>query len=194
MKRLCLSQFELAAFREGRLKVVMRRMKNQLNDSLELPYLNDDGQWRVAYNNPPHEYKTFPLNSPFRPGETVFVGETWRFDGFGPAYKALALPSFAKLHKWRSPITFPEKFARFRIRIGDVKPVKVQDVTEEDAAQIIPSCDFKERPEDCVCYLCEVTKKGKRCLMKMGFKGYWESLHPGSWERNDWAWRIELRR
>jgi hypothetical protein len=29
---------------------------------------------------------------------------------------------------------------------------------------------------------------------RAGFQTLWESLHPGSWERNDWVWRIELER
>jgi len=28
----------------------------------------------------------------------------------------------------------------------------------------------------------------------MEFRALWESLHPGSWEKNEWCWRIVLNK
>jgi hypothetical protein len=78
--------------------------------------------------------------------------------------------------KWQSPATMPEKFSRSKARIVDVRPERVQEITEDEAYnEGVFGGDWMGDP------IGEFIK-------------LWNSLYPGSWSRNDWVWRYGLER
>jgi hypothetical protein len=68
----------------------------------------------------------------------------------------------------------PEKLSRSRARITDVRAEQIRDITEDEAYnEGVFGGDWMGDP------IGEFIK-------------LWNSLHPGSWSRNDWVWRCGL--
>jgi hypothetical protein len=88
---------------------------------------------------------------------------------------------------WRSPITMPEEFSRSWARIMDVRVERVQEITEQEA-----ECEgFKAK------WTCLNPTTGSYAVEQDAldyFISFWNSLHPGSWSRNDWVWRYGLEK
>jgi hypothetical protein len=80
--------------------------------------------------------------------------------------------------KWRFPVTMPEKFSRSKARIVDVRPERVRGITELGC--------FREGIEPTSQMLVDDNLAIDR------FEQLWETLYPGSWNRNDWVWRCGL--
>ncbi len=68
----------------------------------------------------------------------------------------------------------PEWAARSHALIVSVRPERIQEITFQDLEREGFSGELNAASSE--------------------FIGIWESLHPGSWERNDWVWRIELEK
>jgi hypothetical protein len=131
--------------------------------------------------------------SPYRPGEIVYARETWTTkdpiwdDNKAESFMAEALVDPAMFvyradedqpRRWRPSMFMPEWASRMKLEIVSVKPEQIQVITEGEAV--------REGVEiDPVVY-------GDRCYLD-AFVRTWKSVYPGSWERNDWVWRIELK-
>jgi len=165
MKGISFSEPMVRAWMEERKMVTRRLMKPQpdyIDPALDLIW--GDGK---------------EIKPPYRPGETVYIKETWcpQMNIFGqanedrtPFYKAdsAELPT---MHKWRSPRFMPEWAARSHARIVSVRPERVQEITNTEAV-----------------------KEGFPFQPLSNFQCIWESLHKGSWAENSWVWRIELEK
>lgn len=78
----------------------------------------------------------------------------------------------------RDPPLTMRKPSRLHLRIVDVRPERIQDITEDDA----------EKEGVSFCQEGDYLGIGFR----VGFKNLADKIYPGSWERNDWVWRYEL--
>ena len=122
-----------------------------------------------------------PFPCPYRPGETVYIKETWqKFDHpYGDVPPALYKADDEAGHisgGWKSPRFMPEWASRSKALIKSVRPERIQEITEEEAVREgVLSSEYEKS-------------------YRFAFSKLWQSLHPGSWERNDWAWRIELEK
>jgi hypothetical protein len=87
------------------------------------------------------------LDSPFVPGQSMWVRETWTPTQFGkPVYRADCRDKDGCLWpsvvadpdgvKWRSPVTMPRRASRLSIVTETVAVKQVQDVTEDEAAMV----------------------------------------------------------
>lgn len=217
MKGLSLTEPMVKAWMEGR-KTLTRRLMNP-----QPPVTGDNGgrfvevvpslllnrgdlfDFRYESDNPK------ALQSRYLPGETVYIQETWREtwcsgspgcgyevgieyrcklgDGYGKTVKVPEMHYGYKVTKkgnpaWRSPRFMPERAARSHALIVSVRPERVQEITEEDAIREGVKADpvmIDGVPP--VRYFC-----------RDSFRRVWMNLHPGSWARNDWAWRIEMEK
>ncbi len=152
MKGLTFSQPMMLAWLAGRKSVTRRLMKDQPNESR-------------SGSNP------FYLS-----GETVYIKETWATPVDDPDTKEIGLisyPASEKLLKghWKikSPRFMPEWASRSHALIANVRPERIQDVTEEEA-----------------------TKEG--FARREHFIRYWDILHPESFNNNNWVWRYGLEK
>ncbi len=130
-----------------------------------------------------------PFPCPYRPGETVYIKETWqKFDHpYGDVPPALYKADDEAGHisgGWKSPRFMPEWASRSKALIKSVRPERIQDITEEDAR--------REGLQEWYPPPGKVMRPATSNVIR--FNNLWDSLHPGSWERNDWAWRIELEK
>lgn len=122
---------------------------------------------------------------PYRPGEIVFVKEEWQhvIRGMKPT-KGCAVLYKAEDAKgvidsgWYPSKDMPEWAARILLEILSVRPERIRD------------CD---NPHD------EVLKEGwpfagiDTGKPYTDFAALWQKLYPGSWENNEWVWRVEFR-
>ena len=120
----------------------------------------------------------------YHPGETVYIKETW-LDGVCKcciSYRGDF--EVKKAMKWKSPRFMPEWASRSHTLIVSVRPERVHEITEEEAkAEGVEPDRSKVNGMPPVIY-----------SYRDSFRRLWESLHPGSWERNDFIWRIELEK
>lgn len=159
------------------------------------PCLLETGEWGFYSDG---EISGPYLKPRYRPGETVYIKETWRYECFyrkmgevsiqykdGECVKRkvpeeyipppIPLPDIAA-YRWRSSRFMPEWASRSHALIVSVRPERIRDITDKDC--------WKEGadPDEFL------------GVERDWFQNLWESLHPGSWERNDWVWRIELEK
>ena len=141
------------------------------------------------------------IKPPYRPGDIVYVKETWAtsvcLDDKPPRdTKDHGLPfwyldgsvmytgartggvSFMTPGKKRSPLFMPEWAARLHLEILNVRPERVQAITDEEAyREGIPEWKYPDQTFNPI----------------VRFHELWDSLHPGSWEQNPYVWRIEFK-
>ncbi len=194
MKGLSFSEPMVKAWMEGRKSVTRRLMNPQpeYSNTFKIPIRNGK-----------------EIKARYLPGETVYIKETWRETwcsgsqdrGYqvGIEYKAkLAMDDYGKTAKvpemhygynvtkkgnpaWKSPRFMPEWASRSHARIVSVKPERVQEITEEEAIKEGTTPSIVGAELDYLRY-------------RAGFQTLWETLHPGTWDRNPWVWRIELEK
>jgi len=191
MKGLSFSEPMVKAWMDGRKTVTRRLVNPQPGEPCSHSYQHPAELWWTFGDNTGRVWKPR-----YRPGETVYIKETWAFhdplfdDDKAESFRIAALVDQSRiiyrasspeylLRRWRSPRFMPEWAARSHALIVSVMQERVQEITEED---ILQEGFRMENPN--IFHLGYIES----------FKKLWESLHPGSWERNDWVWRIELEK
>ena len=196
MKGLSFTAPMVKAWLEGRKTVTRRLMKLQpdiiVGDQLQpnVWYAADKGDFA---GDPDRQIK--PL---YRPGETVYIKETWMEVEFPDGqemkkeivYKATDWKGWLEyevdpLPRWKSPRYMPEWASRSHALIVSVRPERVQEISGFEA---VLEGFGKGIPE------FELLHYGGYKKARKEFIETWESLHPGSWEKNEWCWRIELNK
>jgi hypothetical protein len=215
MKSLILNQFEVEALLEKRKKrfSVPFSKKYIINDNPNrYKLVNFDGDCAYFEDLEPEITPWLtPIPCPYPIGELIYVREAWRLlkagyialnRGFGHSsmpsqyeYKA----NSEKTGPWKSPVTMPKSAARIFLKVVDVKRMRVQDMTEDEAVH-----EGIERFKD---------KSG----FKIGYKNYYkegeaektvaygsprksfQSLHIkkhglDSWNNNAWIFSFEVER
>ena len=117
----------------------------------------------------------------YRVGGIVYVKEAWATENQYNHLKPREIPRTAQIFylsdgyydpfimgKRRSPLFMPEWSARIFPKILEVKPQRLQSMTEQEAK-------------------AEGFKADVFTSAKKNFAAYFEVLHPGSWERNEWV-------
>ena len=133
------------------------------------------------------------IKPPYRPGETVYIKEAWAHHRMFEKEKVVGRglliykadgAEYRPIIRWRSPCFMPEWASRSHARIVSVRPERVREITEEEAKHegMTPYMGWNDISHNNQPYYVIV------------FKDLWEKLHPGSWDRNDWVWRIELEK
>lgn len=146
------------------------------------------------------ENETRYMADPYRPGDILYVRETWcdpSGTGWPILYKA-DMPLKAADYKWTPSIHMPREAARIFLRVTDVRVERLQDMTEADA--------FAEGFEAIVCnHPCGIPctdcmNTGYLEPAMVGFVDTWNStIKPADrdlygWEANPWVWVIEFER
>jgi len=140
-------------------------------------------------------------NPKYKQGDILYVLEAWRVqsvcfplcmtieyrsDGTTSLieFDPMRFEQFYKFSKktgWQSPYFMPKEAARKFLKVKDVKPEQLNDITEEDA-------------------MAEGTTFGKgqrRWTARSAFMDLWDSLNAKrgySWESNPWVWVYEFEK
>ena len=118
---------------------------------------------------------------PYRPGDILYVRETWTQDGDVYRYKA---GFYDQNRKWRPFIHMPREAARIFLRVTDVRVERLQEITEEQA--ILEG--FEAYHSD----------SGYYEPATLGFVETWDSTIKKTdhalygWDANPWVWVIEF--
>ena len=144
------------------------------------------------------------VKSPFgAPGDRLWVRECFNPHYFGyqkPGYRAdydaAKVGDVVPEPKWTPSIHMPRWACRTTLLVKRVWVHRIQDITEEDA--IAEGVDYKITEADAKARaLSGHDPYGVRWntpTPREAFRGLWESIYPGSWERNYWVWACEFER
>lgn len=143
---------------------------------------------------------------PYKPGDMLWVRETWLKADDGYHYKAdIKVPSISEDlrkeygYKWRPSIHMPKETARIFLKVTDVRVERLQEITEE---QCIREGFYGVR---CHCngteYACtDCYNSGWQEPPFVDFMYMWDStikkqdLDTYGWDANPWVWVIEFER
>jgi len=154
-------------------------------------------------------------------GDLIYVRETWNIHdltyddyngGWEMGYPLMVIPKekplfhHVTLYKadsedegpWRPSIHMPKWASRIWLEIVDVRPERLQDITEEDAIaegiQIMRGTWQRTETNPQTGKL-ELTGEPQPFTARYHFEALWDSINPGyPWAMSPWVWRIESKR
>lgn len=199
MKGLVFSEPMVKAWLAGNKDVTRRLMNPQPKFYGSGCWYPDDPCWLRSkhYSGENHFKKGAGIDfARYKIGEVVYIKETWAVHaddemtnfhkGAMVFYKA-DRDNDPHINRWRSPMFMPEWASRSHARIVSVRPERITEITRTEAImEGVMAYSLKDYMEGGV--------RPEQTAADIYFKELWESLRPGSWERNDWVWRIELRK
>ena len=129
--------------------------------------------------------------APYKPGDALWVRETWKVDASDNYNDSYAYKSDGGIEKypnnmllWRSPVTMPREAARLFLRVKDVRVERVQDIPEKDA-------EAEGFRTECgplsSCPTCNVSEFRNAWDVRNAKRGY-------GWDTNPFCWVIEFER
>jgi hypothetical protein len=196
MKGLSFSEPMVKSWMEGR-KILARRLISGIDPSFFIRERQSAKSLYLFTKMSPDEqnhngeigiYSDRWIKPRYLPGETVYIKETWATPVDDPDTKEPGLISYPaselllKGHwKIKSPRFMPEWASRSHALIVSVRPERVREITEEDAVREGVTPSIVGHDLDYLRY-------------RAGFQTIWESLHPGSWEKNEWCWVYTLKK
>jgi hypothetical protein len=236
MKGILFKPDMIKAIVEGR-KTVTRRIIDKL-----YPTSNSSGIWDfigVKDNGFIFRDKisaTIPLKPRYQVGDVVYIKEVWSTEKKYDDLKPSDIPKTAHIWfdddaphpvrfipgRWRSPLFMPAWTARYFIKIKDVRPERLQEITEEEArlegfktipkkiwwqgyraveltslgTELMHQQTIGDTPPD---WMIEPHKMIDRPDLeffdsaKFSFSNKWDSINKEyPFESNPWVWRIEF--
>ena len=193
----CLFNTEMVRGLLDGTKTVTRRVVNP-------HYRNGEAGFRIVTNAHTGQYvrieifdewedETRWLSDPYRPGDILYVRETWQY-GFGGTYlyKASAghdlfMTADGELVSdipWRPSILMPREAARIFLRVTDVRVERLWNITDDDLMR-----DFGFCPD-------AIKAVGRDAIARP----FWDNtINPAGrdifgWDANPWVWVIEFKR
>ncbi len=191
MKGLTICQQLIPAWMEGRKCVTRRLVKFNLDGRVQRGHK----QWHIEDPN-------CVLAAPYRPGETVYIKETWDFRPMPSRVCIVGYKADSSTHAvcipdaynptikkgWRSPRLMPAWAARSHALIKSAKPERLQEITRTDAIREgVMAYSIKDYLEGAV--------RPDQTAADLYFRELWKTLYgPGSWNINPWVFRYELEK
>lgn len=110
--------------------------------------------------------------APVRPGDVIWVRETWAQDdpAIPPIYRADGRDT--ALDKWKPAIHMPRRAARLFLSVTEVSLARIQDITEADA-------------------------QAEGVSARRDFRALWNELYGKSaygWDANPYVWGVRFQR
>lgn len=182
MKGIIFKGEMVRAILEGRKTMTRRPVKFQGFDKFT------DYAPGVIYHGMLNNGGKLTEKAPYKPGEIVYVKETWFCDDPVEAQDVMsrlqgvyyqATEVHPELFKWRPSIHMPEWASRIKLHILSVGVERIQEIT----------------PNDCIsegAWMVEKKELGRGHEAVEAFAHLWHSIYPGSWWRNDWVWKFEF--
>jgi hypothetical protein len=136
------------------------------------------------------------------PGDLLWVRETWAIDSKFPEEDDILAPSevhrviykgatvghspMAVATKWKPSIHMPKWACRTWLKIKSVRVERVRQIREEELAREGYALVVGIGP----------IETGQRAVSSRlpDFILSWNARYPGSWDRNEWCWRLEFER
>lgn len=150
----------------------------------DIPQPDDNGYW---FSNETTGNTCF-IKPRYQVGDIVYIKEAYWQDSEGDIYYKAdwidrnGIVIQPRNGRWRSPMFLPERFARYFIKILDVRPERLNDITEADAIA-----------EGMTGELYHKTTDSFLTCARDVFQWYWDSInlkHP--WAKNEWVWAYQF--
>lgn len=139
------------------------------------------------------------VKSPYRPGEIVYVKETFTATKQKDVILYRADPFFETMPKgdlgrdwnWTPSIQMPAWAARLKLEIVSVRPERLQEITEED---VVKEGIARLSTDLGIIYVSDGIPSHWTKDPIDSYRDLWNSIYgTGSWDKNEWVWRIEFR-
>lgn len=190
MKGILFKPEMIKAIMEGRKTVTRRIIKLNFGSGLEIPRPTiSDAIFR-------ENLRRMKITSRYSVGETVYVKEAWQISCYihnryvviryklDNSFRTFDWDSWLDKNTkyggggddaelWRSPMFLPEKFARTFLLIENVRPERLQEITDEDVKRE-------------GCEICGSWPTNNYVLL-------WDSINPNCpFDSSPWVWRIQF--
>jgi hypothetical protein len=160
------------------------------------PTVHGNGSWNWNYRakgiqryglTVDYMKKELPACAKYQPGDILYVRETWTTnfdrdckpsemdDNERILYYASQSKGKQAICRWRPNIHMPEKFSRIFLKVTKVRVERIRSISYDDV-------------------IAEGCESGYRCSTTKNFANLWESIYPGSWERNDWVFVYDFEK
>ena len=188
MKPILFNTDMVRAILEGRKTVTRRVVKPQPPVTAHIAKVRNDYGWSFWEDDPQKHY----MKPPYRPGDILWVKETWRAGPGQYLYRAWAGAGMepdkqdAAMRemglKWRPSIHMPREAARIFLRVTDVRVERLDDMTTDDVFMegVFPTRTY-EHIRDRWHQVWNSTIKPK-------------DRTTYGWEANPWVWVIRFDR
>lgn len=195
-------------FNTEMVKAILEDRKTVTRRVVKLPsYVKNQGDGRytllvegTGYVNQTLEEIEDYLKKPCKPGDVLYVRETWKQwpSSKNYSYKEdWERDGIADITKWKPSIHMPKEAARIFLKVTSVRVERLQDITEEQAE--------KEGEEKCIEVIRPdednpVTYIDDNGYFVLGFKNLWNStikkadIDTYGWDANPYVWVIEFER
>lgn len=177
MKPILFSTEMVRAILDGRKSMTRRVIRQSVVDRF---VLDSRGNLLGSYTEEAGDAYPTIDDSPYQPGDILWVRETWA--PFGSTYLYKANGGGAGGGRWRPSIFMPREAARIFLRVMDVRAERVQEITEEDAWK--EGCPEEHIPD-------------KYPRSDVWFYELWQTLNAKrgyGWYANPWVWAITFER
>ena len=154
-------------------------------------YQEDECLFLLAEN---HDGCLEQIVSPYRPGDILYVRETWCLNNFGWHYRADwsgdNCSDMGADDKWHSPICMPKEAARLFLWVTDVRAERLQDI-DADGIRAEGIASLAAHAGDMEIARQEFAIRWDKTVPRHPnkFKRY-----PYYWDDNPWVWVIEFER
>lgn len=209
------------AILEGRKTQTRRVVKPQPSSGIEAAYKMPDGRWQWLHLPPPAGVGMGAFAAAYRPGDVLWVRETFYIDlmpwdtmrlpeqrpaelddrdiyyrADGECCQQIPECSCAEVGKprWRPSIHMRRWAARLFLRVEAVRIERLRDISESDAkAEGVTRCALSDADLERFDRM-----KSWPELYRPMFRMLWDSLNAkrgyGWWNANPWVWVIEFER
>lgn len=217
MKGILFKSDMIKAIVEGR-KTVTRRVIKLPDFPEKYPEHKQSSEWNIRQGvniwiaeNTKINYQEY-IKPRYQVGGVVYIKEAWRvLEANGkPNDFAIVYPdgdlkwwrdnagemNYPIDEKRRSPLFMPARFARYFIKITDVRAERLQEITEEDAiAEGIEKSSWGFNIAPYRSYIHKGVNAG-RSLAAAAYMDLWGTINkpPYDWNSNCWVWRYEFMR
>ncbi len=219
MKPILFNTEMVRAILDGRKSVTRRVVKAPVLSKVREPDKVNifDGKITFSWDGP-DTIGGFSVKSPYRPGNILYVRETWANYSYDNTesnaayylYRADYEPNakgywyepehihFCDFPRWRPSIHMPKEAARLFLRVTGVRVERLQDITRGQAHKEGQPCclGLSTCGGPAGCTMCEAA--GENSILWL--KRIWDStikkaeLPLYGWAANPWAWVIEFER
>lgn len=184
MKPINMKTWEVQAVLANRKTVTRRVVKFKKGQNPQWTGYIPDGNVLYGSNNIP------AVKSPYRPGEILYVRETWAQNANeGWFYKA---DGKNEVFSWKPSIHMPQVAARIFLRVTDVRVERLQDIFDEQAEKVGCNGEFIGTGE--------AMGSGWAVSPTEEFAELWDiTLKPQDralygWQANPWVWVVAFEK
>lgn len=149
------------------------------------------------YNEQETEPYTLADFQKWKPGDLLWVRETWTTEGHTTKHYAYRADhdSISNVGRWKPSIHMPKTAARIWLQVESVGVERLQDISEEDAISEGINWIDVEPEVGMRAYRDYVNCENDFLTPIQSYATLWQSINgPESWEQNPFVWVIKFKR